>query len=492
MATPTLLTGIAYAVKINGKNLYELGVQAYNIPQMNTGPMDLQQITFPERLDAYSFRSTFLPQPFVITGRMKADSVADLRTNLDLLNAATRPTRGDRASIPTKIRVELKDQTDRYWPCAYAGNFNASPIDNRGPTGTAFVQFTLPLLQLTPYALAVEPTSVVPAAAAAVDFTVLDLGTAPCPWFVELEGAATAPNFTLTNCSFYWDADYTMAALGVTGNTLTGTSGQTPDSDAFEPGDYGQGRYVQLDTFSTFWSAGNSIISNPDEGTVVVVVRPQFAYNASANEEYFLDWYVDADNGVRLIYDGSDDKFYFSRERATASAAAGGGGDAQTFASDDAMVLVGTWGADGIKVYKDGELLDTNAGTTGVVGATGALYLNDFAGTKRGDIDYEYVMMLPYQLSDEQVTYLSAVPEDFTPTAITKSKTGNLAANERSILNFEDMTAVKIATDLTTTNDLDDWDTSGFPALTPPAQCIYVPATETIAGVKVRYRKRWM
>ncbi len=495
MATPSILTGIAYAVKINGKNLYELGVQAYNVPQMSTGPMDLQQITFPERLDSYSFRSTFLPQPFVITGRMKADSVANLRTNLDLLNAAIRPTRGDRASIPTKIRVELKNQTDRYWPCSYAGNFNVSPVDNKGPTGTAFVQFTLPLLQLRPYAIAVEPTSAAPSAAAANDFTVLDLGTAPCPFLVELEGAATAPNFTLTNCAFYWDADYTMAALGITGNTLTGVSGQTPDSNAFEPGDYEKGRYFQENDFTTSWTAGNAIITNPDEGTVILVVRPQFVHDASTNIEYFLDWWINADNGVRLTYNGGDDKFYLSRERTMATASAGGSGDAQTFNADDAMVLVGSWGPAGLKIHRDGVLLTSNVGaTTGVIGTSGELYLGDKAGVTRGDIKYEHVIMLPYQLTDEQVTYLSAVPEDFVPTAVTKSKTGNLAANERSVLNFGDMAIVKVSTAAppVKTNDLGNWDTKGFPVLTPPAMCFYIPASETIAGVKVRYRKRWL
>ena len=489
MATPTALSGVAYRVKINGKNLYELGILTYDVPHMGSGPIDVQAITFPERLDSYTFRSTFQPRPFVLSGTMIADSAANLRTNLDLLKGAVRPTRGDRASIPTKIRIELADQTDRYWPCAYPGGLTVLPIPAE-PTRARHASFTLPLLQLTPFAVAVEPTSAAPAAAGANSFTVLDTGTAPCPFVVELEGAATAPDFVLTNCSFYWDADYSIAAKGITGNTLTGASGTTPDSDAFEPGDYEKGRYMQLSTIITSFA---SVITNPDEGTVILVGRPQFGYDV-ASAQYLMQWSVDASNSVFLYYDHTSDKFYFGRDR-TGSTSSGASASAQTFVTDTAMVLVGSWGPDGLKIYKDGTKLDGEAGTTnGPVGTSGTLYLHDSGGTFKPDFKYDHVIILPYQLTDEQVTNLSAVPEDFRPTAVTKSKTGNLAANERSILNFGDMTVVKVSTDTppTKTNDLADWDTNGFPVLQPPAMCFHCPASETIGGIKVRYRKRWL
>ena len=486
MAIPTALSGVAYRVKINGKNLYELGVLTYDVPHMGSGPIDVQQVVFPERLDAYGFRSTFQPRPFVISGTMIADSAANLRTNLDLLKGAVRPTRGDRASTPTKIRIELADQTDRFWPCAYPGGLTVLPIPQE-PTRARHASFTLPLLQLTPFAVAVEPTSAAPSAAGANSFTVLDTGTAPCPFVVELEGAATAPDFVITNTAFWWDCDYSMGAEGIDGSTLTGTCGLATDSDAFEPGDYEKGRYLQASSFTTSFA---SVVANPTEGTLLIVGRPLFA-NTVASIQSLLTWYIDANNQVHLYFDSADDKFKFYK-KITSEVTLGAGGAAQTFATDAAMVVAASWGPDGMKVYRDGALLDSNATTTGVTGTSGSLFLCDNSAAYRPDFDYEYVIVLPFQLTDEQVTHLSTVPEDWRPVHIKKSKAGNLGANERSVLNFGDMTAIKVIADLTTTNDLGDWDTRGWPPLQPPAMCFHCPASETIGGIKVRYRKRWL
>jgi len=485
MPVPTALTGMSYAVKINGKSLRDLGILIHNAPNLGQGPIEVQMVPFPERLDAYAQRATFIPRPIVLTGQMFADSAADLRTNLDSLKSILQPTRGVHASIPAKVRLEVADQTDRYWPCFYVGNLTPTSIDRLG-TNTAYVNITIPLLQASPYAIATSPTSVAPSGSG-ISFSPLSLGSAPSPVLVELEGAATAPDFVISNCAFYSDFNYDLGYTLVDGTTGDGTCAASPLSDQFDPGDFEQGRYRQQASATSF----ASVVTEQDEGTVILAVRPQFAYDTAA-AEYLLDFVVDANNGFRLYYDNSTDKWAFAIEKAAATTVTGGSASAESFATDTYMVLVGTFGPLGLSIYKDGTRLDREAGTTtGITGFSGAVTLGDSGGSFLPDCKYEYATVLPYQLDDDDVARLSAVPEDFRPVSVKKSKTGNLAANERSVLDFDAMTVIKLATDLTQTNDLSDWDTNGFPVLQPPKMTFHVPSGETVNGVKVQYRKRW-
>jgi hypothetical protein len=156
-------------------------------------------------------------------------------------------------------------------------------------------------------------------------------------------------------------------------------------------------------------------------------------------------------------------------------------------------VLAGSAGPDGIKLYLNGVLVaSASATTTGVVGESGTMRLGHHStAANNADFKHEYTALFPFQLSDEDVAKYSGNPELMAPANVVKSKTGNLAANERAVIHTDRHTITKIATDLTQTADISDWDNGGFVDLHPNKSCFYVPTSEVIAGVSVAYRKIW-
>ncbi|OFX02856.1 MAG: hypothetical protein A3E78_02825 [Alphaproteobacteria bacterium RIFCSPHIGHO2_12_FULL_63_12] len=475
----------SYSVKINGKDLYDYGVLVYSAPHLEMAPADVVADPLPERHGAFAFTSTFRPKPFVLTGTIFEDTATGLRTNLDALKTDLSSVRGKQFTIPETIRVEFADQTDRYYPCLYAGGFNLQPIGGHPTTDPAF-PFTLPLIQLTPFAVATTLTTVTPSGTGP-SFTVLDTGTAPNPFVLELEGAATAPDFVLADMSLYVDFDWDLVGTLIDGTSVTGASGATTDSDQFEPGERG-GRYIAEATFGTTFAG---VVSNPDEGTIIMVVRPQFAYDVAGNQ-FLAEWFVDEDNGVYLWYQASSDKFFFTRDRATVGVVTGATAAVQTFATDTRMVLAGSWGPNDVRLYKDGTLLDSDTGTTGVVGSSGTLYLGDQDAVAQPACKYDVLGFFPFQLSDADVRRYSLNPDLMRAHNVKFSKTGNLAANVREVLDFEKGTITQVSTTLVQTNGLSDWNKVGFPLLRPNQTCLHVPTGESIGGMKVAYWKRYL
>jgi len=302
-------------------------------------------------------------------------------------------------------------------------------------------------------------------------------------------GAATAPQFYLTDCSFLADFNWDLDAANIAGGTTTGTTGAATKSDTFEPGDYG-GRYIAAKTYATTWA---SVVSNPAEGTVFLVIRPQFAATAGTTP-YLFEWYIDANNTIQIAYFTPTDKFIFSKVNAGSSDAVGSGASAETFASDTYMVLAISWGTDGMKIYKDGTLLDSDDTVTdGVTGSSGTVYLGHEPATNDPDCKYDFVFMMPFQLANDDVARISLNPTEYGAYSTLKSKTGNIDANDRVIMDFENMTVELLEADLSAkSNDIGDWDGNGFPILRPPQMCLYIPSGKTIGGVKVAYRKRYL
>ena len=475
----------SYSVKINGRDLYEYGALVYSAPHLAMAPADVVFDPLPERHGGFGFTSTWRPKSFVLSGVMLGDAAADLRTNLDALKTDLASVRGKHYTIPEAIRVEYADQTDRYYPCLYVGEFSLIPIGGHPTTDPAF-QFTLPLIQLTPFAISTTLTTVAPSGTGP-SFTVLDTGTAPCPMVLELAGAATAPDFVLADMSLYVDFDWDAVGTLIDGTSVTGSVGAATDSAQFEPGERG-GRFIQESTFTTSFAG---VVSNPDEGTLIMVVRPQFA-NTIAGNTFLFEWYIDADNGVRLWFQASTDTWNFTRERATATPAATSA--AQTFSSDTRMVLAASWGPDGIKVYIAGaQSGSTEATLTGVVGSSGTVYLGDQAAAARPDCKYEVLGFWPFQLSDADVRRYSLNPDLWRAHNVKFSKTGNIDASARVILDFDKGTITDLATGLTQTNGMSGWTNPQMGvALRPNQTCLHVPSGESIAGMKVSYWKRYL
>ena len=486
MARPSFLdSGYNFTLKIGGRDLHDFGVVAISAPQLNMSPVDVPFDVFPSRHVAVASTGAFRPSPFTITGQIAAGTVAALRTNLDAFKASAISLRGSGFDLVTPLRLETADYTDRYFPVVYTGGFTASAVGTN-PTGQVIANFTLPLIRLTPFAIATSTTEATPAASGA-SFEVLTAGTAPSAPVIEIQGASTTPSFYITDMSFYADFDYNLQYTKIDGSTANGASTAGTPIDQFQPGDISGGRYAQAATFTTSFA---SVIQNPTEGTVILWVRPQFGITAA--DQVLFEFYIDGSNKIYIGWDNSDDDWVFTKTIGGAAVTLNTT-TASTHTSDDVIALAFSYGGDNMKIYVDGGAVSSNSTSTGITGASGTVYLGDQAAGSRPACEYDQVAMIPFQLDDDTVRRYMGTPELVRPYSVNKVRSGTIAANDRAVLDFEKGTATHVDDSaLAHTNDLANWDTNGWPLIRPPKTCFYLPSGESASSILINYKKRYV
>jgi len=488
MAAPSQLTSAAVTAKINGIDLHKFGVVEYEVNHLGMAPVNVAFQSLPSRHISVPFTGAAAPNPFTITGRIFDNSVANLRTHLENLKSqlVSLKHRNNYFDRPAPIYIELADYSDRHYPCIYTGPFNAITVGTH-PAGNDIAQFTLPLLQLTPFSVAKAVTASSPSGTGP-SFAVLTTGTAPCPALIEIEGVANAADFILANCAFYADFDYDLVADIIDGTTNTGAMSSGTASDQMAPGEFQKGRFEQaVGSFNTTWS---SVVNNPDEFTMFAVGRVLAAYTTGV-DAYVLMWEIDANNRAAIYFDEGTDKWTFLKRKAAADLTADTA-STSTHAAGDYVTLAASCGPDGMKLYVNGALDGTDADTGGVTGSSGTVRLGHQSAIGNNcPFKHEYAAIFPFQMSDEEITKLMGNPQLIAPANLKKSKTGNLTDAQRSVIDTEKATITKVDTDLTQTNDIADWDNNGFMDLHPNKSCLYVPSGESIAGIDVAYRKYW-
>lgn len=485
MARPSFLdTGWGYTLKISGRDLHDFGVISLGAPQLNMSPVDVPFDVMPSRHTAIASTGAFRPSPFVISGQIAGGSVSELRTNLDTFKQSASSLRGSNFDIVTALKLETADYTDRYFPVVYTGGFNAQVVGN-DPSGGTIASFTLPLLRLTPFAIASSVTDATPTASGA-SFEVLEAGTAPNPATIELQGASTSPSFYITDTAFYCDFNYDLQYTKIDGSTANGSSGAGTPIDQFEPGELGRGRYIQTASFTTSFG---SLVQNPTEGTILLWVNP--AFDVTGGDQVLYEYYIDANNKAYIWWDDSEDDWVFTK-------AIGGTpvslntSTQSTHSAGDYITLCASYGGDGMKIYQNGGAATSNATTTGVTGSSGTVYLGDQAASLRPACKYNQVAMLPFQLDDDTARRYMNNPGLVFPYSVNKARSEDISANERVVVDFDLGTATHINTSLTQTNDLGNWDTNGFPLIRPPKTCFYLPSGESASSIKINYRKRYL
>lgn len=485
MARPSFLdTSWGYTLKIGGRDLHDFGVVSLSAPQLNMSPVDAPFDVLPSRHVAIASTGAFRPSPFVVTGQIAGGSVSELRTNLDTFKQSAASLRGSNFDIVTPLKLETADYTDRYFPVIYTGGFTAQVVGS-DPTGQTIANFTLPLLRLTPFAIANDPTNVTPTATGPT-FTTLTAGTAPSAPTVVIEGASTTPSFYMTDMSFYADLDYDLSYTIIDGTTGTGTSGATTPIDQFEPGEIAGGRYAQESTFTTSFA---SVIQNPTEGTIFLWINPGFGFTGA--DQTVFEYYIDANNGIKIWWDQSNTNWSYTKTIGGAAVTLEAATNS-THTADSFVTLAVSYGSGNMSIYADGGAVTENGTTTGITGTSGTVYLGDQAAAARPTCKYNQIAMLPFQLDDDTVRRYMSTPELVRPHIVRKVSTANLSANERVVLDFEKGTATKVATSLAQTNDLGNWDTNGWPMIRSGKTCFYLPSGESASSIKVNYRKRYL
>jgi hypothetical protein len=485
MARPSYLDSAwAYTLKIGGRDLHDFGVVSLAAPQLNMSPVGAPFDVLPSRHVAIASTGAFRPSPFVISGQIAGGSVAELRSNLEIFKQSAVSFRGSNFDVVTPLKLETADYTDRYFPVIYTGGFNAQVVGN-DPTGATVATFTLPMLRLTPFAIANDPTNATPTATGP-SFTVLAAGTAPSAPLIEIEGASTTPSFYMTDSSFYCDFNYDLSYTKIDGSTAAGSSGATTPIDQFSPGDVNGGQYSQAGTFTTSFG---SVVQNPTEGSIFLWVNPAFSFVGS--DQVLFDYYIDASNYMQIWWDQSETKFAFTK-------VIGGAGvtllttDNSTHTAGQHVTLAVSYGAGNMTISQDYGAVNENSTTTGVTGTSGTIYLGDQAAASRPACNYSQMAMLPYQLDDDTMRRFMATPGMVYPHVVNKSRSASLSANERAVLDFEKGTATHIDTSLTQTNDVGNWDTNSWPMIRSGKTCFYLPSGQSASSIRVNYRKRYL
>lgn len=485
MARPTFLNSAwGYTLKIGGRDLHDFGVVSLAAPQLNMSPVDVPFDVMPSRHVAITSTGAFRPSPFVISGQIAAGSVSALRTNLDTFKQSAASLRGNNFDVVTPLKLETADYTDRYFPVVYTGGFNAEVVGN-DPTGGTIATFTLPLLRLTPFAIASSVTNVEPTATGA-SFEVLEAGTAPNPATIEIQGASTSPSFYITDTAFYCDFNYDLEFTKIDGSTGNGSSGATTPIDQFEPGEMGRGRYIQTGSFTTSFS---SVIQNPTEGTFLLYINP--AFDVTGSDQIIFEYYIDANNRAYVWWDDSEDDWVFTKSIGGTPVSLNTSTQS-THSAGDYITICASYGGDGMKIYVDGGEATSNVTTTGVTGTSGTVYLGDQAASLRPACKYNMAAILPFQLDDDTARRYMNTPDLVFPYSVNKARSTDVSANERVVLDLDKGTATHINTSLTQTNDLGNWDTQGWPMIRPPKTCFYLPSGESASSIKINYRKRYL
>ena len=482
MARPSFLDSAwPFTLKIGGRDLHDFGIVTLSAPQLNMSPVDVPFDVLPSRHVAVPSTGAFRPSPFVISGQMAGGSVSELRTNLDAFKQSAISLRGSAFDIVTPLKLETADYTDRYFPVVYTGGFTAQVVGSN-PTGQTIANFTLPLLRLTPFAIANSPTNATPTATGP-SFEVLEAGTAPCAPLVEIQGASTTPSFYITDCAFYADFNYDLTYIKIDGSTGTGATGAATPIDQFSPGDIGSAMFYQTSSFTTSFS---SVVTNDTEGTFFIWCRPEFAYTAANQTLFHL--YTDTNNSHEIKWVQSGAVWQYTKK-------GGGTTSLNSAASSHALgeytTIAASFGPDGMKLYINGATPTSNATATGG-GSSATLYLGDQADAARPGCKFSQVAVLPFQLDDDTVRRYMATPELVRPHSVNKARSASLSANERAVLDFEKGTATHINTSLTQTNDVGNWDTNGWPLVRAPKTCFYLPSGESASSIKINYRKRYL
>lgn len=484
MSAPNILSGAPWAVKIGGRDLHEFGVVITNNPAIGMAVFDAQQEQFPETPGVEFFGGAYGGQDLLLQARIFAETASECRSNLAALKRSLDTVSGSRHSRSAPIRLTVVDYADRYWPVVYQGPISVIPLDH--PINFRVADLSIPLRVPTGYAVSNEPTFH-EFSDAGEHWEIIDVGDGPVRPVVELKGASATPAFRVSNCHFHWRPLYTLDATYILG-TKTGSTA-SPAASHFEPGDDG-GRFEQQNSFATSWSGINA---NAYEGAYIIVVTPDFTYSAASNVWLFCAE-ADANNHVGVYYNAAQDNFVFWLKSGASNYVTAAYVDTETFAAGaETFVLAISFGADGMKLYKDGVLIASSAQTGGYAGSSVTVRLGEAAGASNPDATYHRLIGLPFQPSDDHMGLLCSKWRDFAPVVTLYTRSSALLGTERVILDHEAMTGTKCTDALSVTNDLNNW-TAGnaFPPFLPPKAAFYIPSGSSFGEVKIHHRKLYL
>ena len=493
VTAPAFLGSYDTGITLGGKPLEELGFVVDSI-----SGLDMPRVLPDEELvpgdHTWRIRDEyFVPRRIVLEGHVHGSDPDDLRLRLAYLKSFLATFAGNPWRSTAPVVLTRSDLPDRHWLVSYESVDEMTTLGRRDLAASARVRVTLK--SPSPFVLAdtVIRATFVPAAGS---FAALTLGNAPADAVYVVTGPATDPAFTVGDMVFLADFSDGLAYTDVENADGTGT--YTPSASegaAYRTTETGMGLYVAGTDTVNFAAPGNT-----GDGAWVVVAVPQWISTAKTGDVTVFEHRGDADNYLRLFWDGSAQAWVFRKS------AAGTDHDitsaAQTFTAGTPVVLGATYdrtNAGGMRLFVDGLEAAQDTDVTALSTTPAMVYLHAGDGTMQPEAVIDLVAGWSRMLSTDEMATIATLPGSVRNDNAAISYDGTLDTSDLLILDSERREAWLVdVSGSTRTGVLNDV-TGAVPVLTPGRRRTASDATLTMvysrtaaAGMEVRYRRRYL
>jgi len=493
IAAPSFMSGLATSIRLAGKSLRDFGFHVDRI-----SGLDMPRVVPDEELvpGAHTWLvrdEYFAPKRIVMEGYIHGSSVDDLRLRLACLKSFLATFEGSPWRSRSPVSLERTDLPDRHWLVYYESADTVETLGKRDLSSSARMRVTVKCP--TPFARSNETVRVIWTPSAG-SFKTIDLGNAPSDAVFTVTGAATDPTVSVGDmvflCDFAGGLAFTDAENAEREGTFTPSGGEAAACRTTETG---MGLLVSGTDTVSYTADGN-----PVDGAWIIVLAPQWQSSSQAEDVAVFEHRADADNYLRIYWDGSEQAWVFRKRAGGIDAEVSTG--SQSFTAGTRIVLGITYdatNAGGMKLFVNGAQEAGGGDTAALESTPDSLTLHDADGAMQPNAVFDLAAGWSRMLSADEMLRIAVDPTAVRNRNVTVAWNGSLVEGDMLTLDSARKTAeVFDVSEGTRTNALGDV-TGDIPVLTPGRRRTASDRTQTVirtknaaAQIEVRYRRRYL
>jgi len=492
VSAPAFMSGLAPGIRVGGKDLAEFGFYTDSISGLDMPSTDADEELVPGAHEWRIWDEYFTPKRIVLEGYLHGASPGDLRLRLAFLKSFLATFSGYPWRSNRPVKLERTDLDDRYWEVYYESVDEVTTVGRRELASSARVRVTMKCPN--PFARAGEVTRV-KCTPSTGTFIPLDLGNAPSDAVYVIEGPSENPSISMGDMVFACNYSEGLAFSGVTGDGTGVFDPAEGEASAYRTTETGIGIMVEGTDTVTYTATGN-----PADGAWVAVIAPDWQSTARTEDAVVFEHRGDADNYLRLYWDGSAQAWVFRKRVAGVDHEAAS--DTVAFTAGTVMVLGFTYdstNAGGMKLFIDGVPAGMNPDTAALETIPVTLTLHAGDGTMQPDAIIDMAAGWSRMLSSDEMLTIAVSPETAATANTTVSYGGTLDEGDLLVLDSRLRTARLFDVSAGEwSNALDDV-TGAIPALVPGRRRTASDRTQTMlfvgtaaGGVEARYRRMYL
>ena len=490
---PAFMATLPASIRLAGKSLADFGFHVDRI-----GGLDLPRVIPDEELvpgdHTWQVRDEyFAPKRIVLEGNIHGSSPEDLRLRLAYLKSFLATFEGNPWRSRAPVTLERTDMGDRHWKVYYESIDQVEIMGKRDLSSSAKLRVTMKCPM--PFALSNEIVRVVFSPSGG-EFGALDLGNAPSDAVYLVRGPAVNPSFSVGDMVFLCDFSNGLGFTDVENAACTGIfSPEGSEAAAWRSTETGEGILVTGNNTVCYTVTGNRA-----DGAWMVVVEPQWQSSSKSTDVVVFEHRYDADNLIRLYWDGSAQAWVFCKRAGGARAEVSS--SFQAFTAGTRIVLGITWdstNAGGMKIYVNGIQEGVGGDITVLQQAPNTVTLHAGDGSLQPDAVFALAAGWSRMLSADEMLKGANDVEAITNHNTTLQYTGILDAGDALTIDSVRRTAEFFdVSEGTRSNAIGNLD-GEIPVLTPGRRRTATDRTQTMihcrtamGGMEVRYRRRYL